>query len=48
MVRSFLETMNAKADSCNFTSYLDTYLTFPPPAGPFPVPPDPFLSDTNE
>ena len=43
---SFLNTMHEKADSCNYTSYLDTYLTFPPPKGKFPVLPDPFLSDT--
>ncbi|KAI4183365.1 MAG: hypothetical protein L6R41_005438 [Letrouitia leprolyta] len=42
---SFTEAIHAKADQCNYTSYFDTYLTFPPPPGPFPVLPDPFATD---
>ena len=41
---SFMETMRAQNDYCNYTSYLKTYLTFPPPSGPFPVLPDPFAT----
>lgn len=43
---SFMETMRAQNDYCNYTSYLETYLTFPPPPGPFPVLPDPFATDS--
>lgn len=42
-----MDAIRAKADSCNYTSYLDTYLAFPPPAGPFPVLPDPYASETG-
>jgi carboxypeptidase D len=30
---------------CNYTQYFEKYFQFPPPAGPFPVLPDPFNSD---
>jgi len=43
---SFMETMRARNDYCNYTSYLETYLTFPPPPGPFPVLPDPYATDS--
>jgi carboxypeptidase D len=43
---SFMETMRAQNDYCNYTSYLETYLTFPPPPGPFPVLPDPYATDS--
>ncbi|KAF2135504.1 uncharacterized protein K452DRAFT_303502 [Aplosporella prunicola CBS 121167] len=33
---TFLEEMDKRADSFNFTTYLDNYLTFPPPQEPFP------------
>lgn len=33
---TFVESMNALADACNYTSYLEKYLTFPPP-GPLPI-----------
>ncbi|KAI4114894.1 MAG: hypothetical protein LQ338_007940, partial [Usnochroma carphineum] len=42
---SFTKAIHDKADQCNYTSYIDTYLTFPPPPGPFPVLPDPFATD---
>ncbi|GAB7350706.1 hypothetical protein MBLNU459_g1263t1 [Dothideomycetes sp. NU459] len=45
---TFMDAIRAKADSCNYTSYLETYLAFPPPAGPFPVLPDPYASETYE
>ena len=32
---------------CNYSSYLETYGTFPPPEGPFPVLPDPFLDQSG-
>ncbi|KAF2840835.1 serine carboxypeptidase [Patellaria atrata CBS 101060] len=42
---SFMEAIHARNDECNYTDYLNTYLTFPPPEGPFPVLPDPFASE---
>ncbi|KAL8716944.1 MAG: hypothetical protein Q9225_005770 [Loekoesia sp. 1 TL-2023] len=42
---SFTQAIHDRADQCNYTSYFDTFLTFPPPPGPFPVLPDPFASD---
>lgn len=30
---------------CNYTQYFEQYFQFPPPAGPFPVLPDPFYTD---
>ncbi|KAL9610870.1 MAG: hypothetical protein Q9167_004444 [Letrouitia subvulpina] len=36
---SFNEDIHARADSCGYTSFLNTYLTFPPP-GPLPNPPN--------
>ncbi|KAI4212200.1 MAG: hypothetical protein LQ351_005069 [Letrouitia transgressa] len=36
---SFNEDIHARADSCGYTSFLDTYLAFPPP-GPLPNPPN--------
>ncbi|KAF2716119.1 alpha/beta-hydrolase [Polychaeton citri CBS 116435] len=38
---SFLEQVQHTADVCNYTDYYDTYLTFPPPEGPFPKLPIP-------
>ena len=32
---------------CNFSSYIDTYFTFPPPSGPFPQLPDPFYDESG-
>lgn len=42
---TFMDQIRERADTCNYTSYFDTYLTFPPPAGPFPVLPDPYASE---
>lgn len=39
---SFTKDLKSRADACNYTTYLDTYLTFPPPQSPFPVLPDPY------
>lgn len=39
---TFLDTMNERAAFCNYTAYLDKYLTFPPPQEKFPVLPDPY------
>ena len=42
---SFNKAIHAKQDSCGYTAYLEKYLQFPPPPGPFPVLPDPYDSD---
>ena len=34
---SFMAAVQERADSCGYTDYINTYLTFPPP-GPFPFP----------
>lgn len=36
--QSFLAYIDQVADSCNYTSYLSKYLTYPPPPAPFPLP----------
>ncbi|KAJ9619817.1 hypothetical protein H2203_008088 [Taxawa tesnikishii (nom. ined.)] len=41
---TFLEQIHERNDFCNYTSYFDTYLQFPPP-GPLPLLPDPFASE---
>ncbi|KZL69632.1 serine carboxypeptidase [Colletotrichum incanum] len=43
---SFLDQVRERQDSCNYSSYLDTYFKFPPPQEPFPVLPDPYSSET--
>ncbi|KAF2004042.1 alpha/beta-hydrolase [Amniculicola lignicola CBS 123094] len=43
---TFMEQMRARNKECNYTDYWDTYFQFPPPAGPFPVLPDPY-NDEN-
>lgn len=45
---SFLERIHNRADQCNYTSYVDTYLKFPPPQEAQPVLPDPYESPTFE
>jgi carboxypeptidase D len=45
---TFLETMDQWNDHCNYTSYINKYLTLPPPKESFPVLPDPYYSDTYE
>lgn len=42
---SFTAAIHKRADDCGYTSYLEKYLTFPPPAGKFPLLPEP--SDSN-
>ncbi|KAH9997012.1 Alpha/Beta hydrolase protein, partial [Russula vinacea] len=36
--QSFLAQIDQIADKCNYTSYLEKYLTYPPPPAPFPLP----------
>ncbi|KAI4191778.1 MAG: hypothetical protein LQ348_003430, partial [Seirophora lacunosa] len=36
---TFLDSIHTRASSCGYTSFLETYLTFPP-AGPLPNPPN--------
>ncbi|KAG9832825.1 serine carboxypeptidase, partial [Aureobasidium melanogenum] len=43
---TFLQQIHDRADQCNYTSYLEKYLTFPPPQEKFPTLPDPYESDT--
>ena len=42
---SFTQAVHDKNDECNYTDYYNTYFTFPPPPGKFPVLPDPFAGD---
>ncbi|KAL9624242.1 MAG: hypothetical protein Q9160_001489 [Pyrenula sp. 1 TL-2023] len=37
---TFTSYLHTQADSCGYTDYLSTYLTFPPPQAPFPTPPN--------
>lgn len=43
---TFMEQMRQHNEFCNYTQYLDKYLTFPPPQEKFPVLPDPYASQT--
>jgi carboxypeptidase D len=43
---TFMEAVRERQDSCNYSSYLDTYFKFPPPQEKFPVLPDPYSSET--
>lgn len=36
--QSFLTQIDQAADTCNYNSYLQKYLTYPPPPAPFPLP----------
>ncbi|KAI0055876.1 alpha/beta-hydrolase [Artomyces pyxidatus] len=36
--QSFLASLNARAQSCNYANYLTTHLTYPPPPAPFALP----------
>jgi len=36
--QSFLTTLHETASRCNYTSYLEKFLTYPPPPVPFPLP----------
>ncbi|KAL1641109.1 hypothetical protein SLS58_006383 [Diplodia intermedia] len=42
---SFTKDLQARSDACNYTSYLEKYLTFPPPQEPFPLLPDPYSDE---
>ena len=44
---TFLKQVRERQDSCNYSSYLDTYFKFPPPQEPFPVLTDPFNTETG-
>lgn len=39
---SFVDDMHKLSEYCNYTQYVDKYLTFPPPQEKFPVLPDPY------
>ena len=41
---TFNEAIHAKQDACGYTAYIEKYLQYPPPPGPFPVLPDPYAS----
>ncbi|KAL8830342.1 MAG: hypothetical protein Q9191_001483 [Dirinaria sp. TL-2023a] len=41
---TFLDAIHAKQDACGYSAYLEKYLQYPPPPGPFPVLPDPYDS----
>lgn len=36
--QSFLAQIDKIADECNYKSYLEKFLTYPPPPAPFPLP----------
>ncbi|KAI0051492.1 alpha/beta-hydrolase [Auriscalpium vulgare] len=36
--QSFMASLDARATSCGYTQYLETHLTYPPPAAPFEYP----------
>lgn len=36
--QSFLAQIDKMADECNYKSYLEKFLTYPPPPAPFPLP----------
>jgi carboxypeptidase D len=44
---TFLEQVRERQDSCNYSSYLDTYFKFPPPQEPFPLLTDPYSTETG-
>lgn len=39
---TYMDALRWTHEHCNFSDYLETYGTFPPPEGPFPVLPDPY------
>lgn len=43
---TFTKDIKDRAEKCNYTSYLETYLTFPPPQESFPTLPDPYLDES--
>ncbi|CCM06576.1 uncharacterized protein FIBRA_08854 [Fibroporia radiculosa] len=38
--QSFVELLDSVDDSCGYTRYLETYITYPPKPAPFPLPQD--------
>lgn len=36
--QSFLAELDSRASSCNYATYMDTHVTYPPPDGPLPLP----------
>jgi carboxypeptidase D len=36
-----LAALDAQAEKCGYTGYIEKYVTYPPPKGPFPVLPVP-------
>lgn len=44
--QTYLNALRWTHEYCNFSTYLDTYATFPPP-GPFPVLPDPYADPSG-
>lgn len=42
---TFLDAVRDRQDTCNYSSYLETYFQFPPPKGPFPVLTDPYSTE---
>ncbi|KAF8335498.1 alpha/beta-hydrolase [Cantharellus anzutake] len=43
---SYLQTLKNASDFCGFTNYAATYATYPPPPGPFPLPPQAYVPGT--
>ncbi|KAF3011009.1 hypothetical protein E8E13_010830 [Curvularia kusanoi] len=44
---TFMEAVRERQDSCNYSSYLDTYFKFPPPQEKFPALTDPYSTETG-
>lgn len=42
--QTFLGQIHERNDQCGYTQYVEKYLQFPPPQGPFEVLPDPYAS----
>ncbi|KAH7368780.1 carboxypeptidase cpdS [Plectosphaerella cucumerina] len=44
---TYMDALRWTHEYCNYSTYLETYGTFPPPEGPFPVLPDPYLDESG-
>lgn len=44
---SFIERYEQRDRECGYSQYLEKYLTYPPPPGPFPVLPDPYATNAS-
>ncbi|KAF1988798.1 serine carboxypeptidase [Aulographum hederae CBS 113979] len=42
---TFMDVLKQRHIDCGYADYLDKYMQFPPPAGKFPVLPDPFANE---